>query len=177
VGWKDLCIVRKRQEFLMNAVVEDRCQLLRSVGRGEIWASHIADEQSVSREDCLSPVGLRQIRQQHANTLDRMTRSLKEPKAALPEPNLISVPNGYVRKFSAGPGAERGPQIDVGARALGQFTMARDKVGVQMGLNNVIDLPSVGGRCFEIDVYVALGIDNGCNTFRRNHIRCVGQAT
>ena len=34
----------------------------------------------------------------------------------------------------------------------------------------------LAGRRFEVDIHIALGIDDGCNALRRNHVRGVGQA-
>jgi hypothetical protein len=55
--------------------------------------------------------------------------------------------------------------------------MARDKVGVQMSLDDVADPAAIAGCRFEVDVDIALGIDDDCDAVRRDHIRCVGQAT
>jgi hypothetical protein len=43
MGRKDLGVVRKRQELLVNALVQDRGKLLWGMGRGEVGPSHIAN--------------------------------------------------------------------------------------------------------------------------------------
>src|SRR6266849_1707248 len=47
---------------------------------------------------------------------------------------------------------------------------------MHVGLDNVFDLPPIAGCCLKVDIDIALGIDNGCDALRSNHVRCVGQA-
>src|SRR5882724_905338 len=48
---------------------------------------------------------------------------------------------------------------------------------MDVSLDNIFDLPRLASCRFKVDIYIALGIDNGCDAFRPNHVRCVGQAT
>jgi len=109
---------------------------------------------------------------QNANALQSVSRSLQEPEAAIAELDLVAVVDGDVREFSTGPRS----QIDTRSGAFRQFAMSRNEVGMNVSFDDVFDL-HVFGRCrVEVDVHVALGIDDGCHALRRNHIRGVGQA-
>jgi hypothetical protein len=46
------------------------------------------------------------------------------------------------------------------APVRGKFAMTRDEVGVQMGLDNVFNLPPIAGCRFKVDIYIALGMDD-----------------
>src|ERR1019366_929461 len=61
------------------------------------------------------------------------------------------------------------------SRALGQFAMAGDKVGVQMRLNDMFDLPVIASGYIKVDINIPLGVDYRCNALRPNHVGCVGQ--
>ena len=157
----------------MNALVQDRGELLWGVGRREVRPAHVADEESVSGEDGGRPVRLAAIVHQNANAFERMSRSLQEPEAALSELNLVSVLDRDVRELSSRSRAE----IDVRSGALGKFAMSGDEVGMHVGLDNVFDLPRLAGRRLKVDIDIALGIDDGCDALRPNHVGCVRQAT
>ncbi len=101
-----------------------------------------------------------------------MSRSLQEAEAAVAELNLVSVFDVDVRKLSAGSGAK----IDVRSRAFRKFAVSRNAVGMDVSLGNVFNFPIPAARRFEVDIHITLGIDNGCNALRRNHVRGVDQA-
>src|ERR1700745_3479532 len=54
--------------------------------------------------------------------------------------------------------------------------MSRNEVGVNVSLDNVFDLRIHASCRFEVDLNIALGIDDGGDALRRNHVRGVGQA-
>ena len=170
MGRKDLRIVGKRQQLLMNALVHDRGELLWRVGRREIRPAHIANEERVSGEDGGGPIRLAAIVHQNANAFEGMSRSLQEAEAALPELDLVSVLHRDVRELSAGSRAE----IDVRASALRKFAMSRDEVGMDVSLDDVFDLPPIASCRFEIDIHIALGIDDGCDALRRQPCKTRG---
>ena len=60
---------------------------------------------------------------------------------------------------------------------LGKLEMAGDEIGVQVGLDDVFDLPPVAGRRLEVDIDIPLGIDDRRNAFRPHRIGCVRQAS
>src|SRR5262249_47012563 len=88
------------------------------------------------------------------------------------ELKFIAVLNRYMRELSAGSGT----QVNARSGPFGKLEMSRHEVGVDMSLDNVADLPFLASRRFEIDIHIALGIDDGCNALRRNHVRRVGEA-
>ena len=143
----------------MNAPVQDRGKLLRRVGRRKIRPAHIAHEESVSGEDRGGPIRFAAIVHQNANALECVSRSVQEPEAALAELNLVSVLDRDVRELSAGSRAE----IDVRSGAFRQFAMSRNEVGMEVSLDDVFDLQILAGCRFEVDIHIALGIDDGCN--------------
>ena len=116
--------------------------------------------------------GCAAIVHQNANALECVSRSVQEPEAAVAELNLVSVLDRDVRELSAGSRAE----IDLRSGAFRQFAMSRHEVGMEVSLDNVFDLPILAGCRFEVDIHIALGIDDGCDALRRNHVRGVGQA-
>src|ERR1035441_8963026 len=73
-------------------------------------------------------------------------------------------------------GAGADAEVDGGAGPLGQFLVAGDEVGVQVGLDDVGDTQAQPRGGVEIHLDVALGIDHGGDTFRTNQIGSVGQA-
>ena len=156
---EDLGVVRKGEQLLMNALVQDCGKLLRCVGCREVGPSYIANKKRVSREDVLRAVRLAEIRHQDADALHGMAGSLQEAKAALPELNLLAVLNRLVGELSPGPG----PEIDPRSGTFGEFAMPRHEVGVQMRLDNVFDLPPVARCRIEIDVNIPLGVDDRCH--------------
>ena len=120
MGGKDLRVVRKRQQLLMNALVHDRSELLWSVGCREVRPSHIANEESVTREDNRGPIRFAAIVHQNANAFERMSGSLQEPEAALSELNLVSVRDRHVKELRSG----SRPEMDVRSGALRKFAMS-----------------------------------------------------
>jgi hypothetical protein len=70
-----------------------------------------------------------------AQTLHRVAGSLEEFEAATAELNGVAISNGYVAESRARSLAD----IDAGAGAFREFAMTGDKVGVEVGLNDVLD--------------------------------------
>src|SRR5436305_14839222 len=102
MGGKDLRIVGKRQELLMNALVEHGGKLLRSMVCREIGPPHIANEKCISGEDGLRAAGLAQIAHDDANALGSVSGRFQKPETALPELDLVSAIHGDVREQSTG---------------------------------------------------------------------------
>src|SRR5258706_10048349 len=48
---------------------------------------------------------------------------------------------------------------------------------MDVSLDNMLDLPRLASRRLEIDIHIALGIDDGRDALRSNHVRCVSQTT
>jgi hypothetical protein len=107
------------------------------------------------------------------NALDRVTRGLKEIEAAASELYGVAVLYWSVREGCA----RSSTIIDARASALCEFTMAGDKVGVQMSLDDVLDLHAPLFGRFDVDVKIALGKDDRGDAARTNHVRGVCQAT
>jgi hypothetical protein len=84
---------------------------------------------------------------------------VEELKTALAELNPVSIIDRDVRELGTGSGA----QIDPGSRAPRQFAMSRHEVGMEVSLYHVFDFPISPGRRLEIDINVALSIDDGCD--------------
>ena len=119
---------------------------------------------------------LREKYPHHANALDSMAWRLQELEPALSEPDFVPIANRGVRELGAGASAQPSSKIDTSPRTLGQFVVARDEIGMQVRLDNMFDLPPVASRRFQVNVDVALRIDDRRNALRSNHVRCVGQA-
>jgi hypothetical protein len=84
---------------------------------------------------------------------------MEEPEAALAELNLVSILDRDVWELSAGSVA----QIDPGSGAFRQFAMSRHKVGMEVSLDDVPDFPIPGSRSLDVEINVALRIDDRCH--------------
>jgi hypothetical protein len=78
-----------------------------------------------------------------------------------------------VRELRASPR----PDVDSGAGAGGQFAVAGDEIGMQVGLDHMLDAQAVLARGFQVDFDVALRVDHRRHAFRAGHVRGVRQAT
>lgn len=67
-------------------------------------------------------------------------------------------------------------EVDVGATALREFVVARDEVGMEMRLDDVLDAEIVFAGEVEVEVDVALRVDNGSDALARNDVGSVGEA-
>src|SRR5262249_22110179 len=172
VSRKNLCVVGQREQLFMKTLVKNRRELLGSVSWRKIRPSDIAYEQSVAGENHAGPGRLAQIVHQNANAFDCVAGSLQEPETALPEPDLVSIMNRGMRELRSRTGA----QVDLGAGSLCEFTVSGDEVGVDMGLDDMFDLPPVASGRFQVDIYIPLRIDDGRCAVRADHVGCVGQA-
>ena len=72
-------------------------------------------------------------------------------------------------------GMRRGAYVDGGAGAGGQLLVAGDKVGMQMGLEDVADLDVLLARRIEVNLDIALGIDHDRLALRGKHVGGMGQ--
>src|SRR5579871_3459530 len=134
---ENLCVIWKRQELVMNAPVHDRGKLLGSVVGGKVGPSHIPDEKRIAGEDGFRPIRLTQIAHHHANALDGMPGRLQELEPALSEPDFVSIANRGMGELGPGPCTQSRSQVDASSRAFSKLVMTRDKVGVQMSLDNM----------------------------------------
>ena len=81
-----------------------------------------------------------EVGQHDTDALDRVTGSLQEVEPAISELNGIAVFDRRVRERRAAAVA----QIDARSGAFGQFVMAGDEVGVQMGFDDdALDLQTL----------------------------------
>jgi hypothetical protein len=139
---------------------------------GERSGRPTSPTKSVSGEYRGGPSRIAAIVHQNANALECVSRSVQEPEAALTELNLVSVLDRDVSELSAGFRAE----IDLRSGAFRQFPMPRHEVGMDVSLDDVFDSPILTSCRIEVDIHIALGIDDDCDAFRRNHVRGMGQA-
>jgi hypothetical protein len=97
---------------------------------------------------------------------------VQEPEATVAELNLVSVRDRDVKEFSAGSHAE----IDVRSGAFRKFAMSRHEVGMDVSLDDVFDLGIHASCRFEVNIHIALRIDDGGDALRPNHVRGVREA-
>ncbi len=67
-------------------------------------------------------------------------------------------------------------EVDAGSGALGKLVMAGDEVGVEVGFDDVLDAEILLAGEVEVEVDVALGVDDGGDTFAGDDVGGVGQA-
>ncbi len=87
-------------------------------------------------------------------------------KLTFAESEFVAVVNRHMRERRAGLRA----QINFRAGARGELLVPRNKISVQVGLDDILDRESVLGGLFEIYPDVALRIDHGRDPFRAQHV-------
>ena len=142
------------------------------MGRRKVRPAHIAHKESVSGKDRGGPIRYATIVHQNANALECVPRSLQEPEAALAEPNFVSVLDRDVSELSAGSRAE----IDLSPGAFRQLAMPRHEVSMEVSLDDVLDSPILTSCRIDVNIHIALRIDDGCDALRCNHVRGMSQA-
>ena len=172
VSREDLGVIGEFEELFLEALIEERGELLRGVVGGEIGAADIADEESVSCEDRSGLDGSGEIREDGTDPFDGMAGGVEEVEAGIAELEGVAVFDGDVRKGRVGIFAE----VDSGAGALGELVVAGDEVGVEMRLDDVLDAEIFLGREVEVEVNVALRVDNGSDAIARDDVGGVGEA-
>ncbi len=110
---------------------------------------------------------------QDANALEGVSGSLQEPERALSEFDPVAVRDRHVRELRSGSRAD----VDLRAGPFREFQMSGDEVGMDVGLDNLGDLPTLLGCRGDINIDVPLGVDDGRDALRPDHVGCVGQAS
>ncbi len=96
---------------------------------------------------------------------------VKEVEAGVAELEGVAVAEGDVGEGGVGLFAD----VDAGSGALGELVVAGDEVGVEVGFDDVFDAEiSLAGEV-EVEVDVALGVDDGGDAFTGDDVRCVGE--
>src|SRR5262249_45983360 len=143
-----------------------RSKLLRRVLARKIWPADISDKQRVSCEHRSWLGRLVEVGHHNANAFGRVPWSRKKIESGTAELYGIAILHSRVRESSAGAVA----QVDARAGALGKLVVARNEVGVQVGLNDVLDLQISFPSGIKINVDVALRIDDRCHTIGTEQI-------
>ena len=172
VGGEDLGVVGELEEFFVQALVEQGGELLRGVVGGEIGAAYVADEESVAGEDGSGACGRGEVGEDGADAFDGVAGGVEEVEAGVAELEGVAVFDGGVGEGGVGVFAE----IDAGAGALGELVMAGDEVGVEMGLDDVLDAEIFLAGEVEVDIDVALGVDDGGDAFGGHDVGGVSEA-
>src|SRR5579872_4125134 len=120
----------------MQAVIKHPRKFLRGFIPRQIGPADVADKQRVPGEHSPGFVAPIQVYNYHRNALYRMSRSLEEPKNHAAETDLIAIVHRLMRQRRIG----RRTQVNFRARARSQFDMSADEIGVQMSLDDVLDL-------------------------------------
>jgi hypothetical protein len=98
---------------------------------------------------------------------------LPEAQRDAPHVDLVAVSHGAVREGCVGVAAED----DLGSGARGEFAMPAHEVGVQVRLDDVLDLQVVRRALRKVLLDVSLRIDDCRFAFRADQIRSVCEAT
>ena len=165
--WKDLRIIRKLEELLVQTAVEHCGQLLRSVLPGKIRPADVSHKQRISGKHGPWPRRLGQVGHGNTNTLDGMAGCRQKIETALTELERIAV---FDRRMREG-GARAVAEINARSGALRELMVAGDEVGVQVRLDDVLDLQTLLLGGFNVDVDVALRIDDRRDSFRTDQSR------
>src|SRR5262245_14233497 len=100
-----------------------------------------------------------------------MSRSLQEPKRALTELQFVPILDFDMGELRTGSRAD----IDLRSGAFRKFAVSRHEVGMDVSLDDVFDLPPFAGCRLEVDVDIALGIDDSREAIGPDHVGGVGQ--
>ena len=156
----------------MEALVEECGELLGGVVGGEVGAAYVAYEESVAGEDGSGVCGLGEVGEDGADAFDGVPGSVEEV-----EPGIAELEGVAVLDWGVGEGRVRVlAEVDAGAGALGELVVAGDKVGVEVGLDDVLDLQIVLLCELDIQVNVALRIDHGGDALGGDEVGGVGEA-
>ena len=109
--------------------------MLRGVVGGEVGAAYVADEEGVAGEDGSGLRGGGEVGEDGADAFDGVAGGVEEVEAGVAELEGVAVFDRSVGEGGVGVFAE----VDAGAGALGEFVVAGDEVGVEMGLDDVLD--------------------------------------
>ncbi len=165
-------VVGELEEFFVEALIEERGELLRGVLAGEIGAAYVAYEEGVSGEDGAGLSRADEVGEDGADAFDSVAGSVEEVEVGVAELEGVAVFYGDVGESSVGIFAE----VDAGSGALGQLVVAGDEVGVEMGLDDVLDAEIFLAGEVEVEVDVALRIDDSGDAFARDDVGGVGEA-
>src|SRR6267154_2091250 len=168
---KNFRLIRKFQYLVMQAVVEHGGKILRSVIAGKIRTPDIPHKKRVPGEDRSWLCRLTQVGQYNADALGGVAGRGEKVEATSAELDRIAVFHRRVRKGRA----RAGPEIDARPSALRKLVMTGDEIGVQVGFNDVLDLQALLAGGLNIDIHVALWINDRCDAFRTDQIRSVSQ--
>jgi hypothetical protein len=171
--WKDFHFVRERKQFCVQGVIKHACQLSGRHTRAEqIRTSDIPDKQRVTGQYSLRN-GRRflPIKYHNADGLRSVAGCLQKPKRHVSHDDLIAFMNRYEWKLHFGTGSK----IDFRTRARSEFMMPGHKVGVTVCLDDKFDRQAVSSGIIDININVALGIDNSRVIPGSDQIRSVGK--
>ena len=104
--------------------------------------------------------------------LDGVAGGVEEVEAGFTELERVAVFDGDVREGGMGVFAE----VDSGSGALGEFVVAGDEISVEVRFDDVLDAEIFLGREVEVEVDVALRVDNGGDAFAGDDVGGVGEA-
>jgi hypothetical protein len=139
---------------------------------GEVGAAYVAYEESVAGEDGSGLGGRGQVGEDGADAFYGVAGGVEEVDAGAAELEGVAFFDGGVGEGGAGVFAE----VDAGAGALGEFVVAGDEVGVEMGLDDVLDAETFLAGEVEVEVYIALWVDDGGYAFGGHDVGGVGEA-
>src|SRR5437764_126124 len=140
---------------------------------GKIGPPNIANEQSISCEYGFRPESRGEVSHNNADAFQGMPWSGKKVEAALTELDGVAFMHRGVGKGCTGASTQVNPR----SSARSKFMVPRDEVGVKMALNDVLDLQILLPCGFDVNIDVALRIDNSRDPIRSDQIGSVGQAT
>jgi hypothetical protein len=123
----------------------------------QVRAADIADEEEVAGQQEPGFRAACMVYHRQAHMLRRVTGRMDGPQGHCPNGHLIAIVHGLVLKCGAGLGG----QVDSGAGAGGQFAIAGDVIGVEVGVKDVRDPQPIGLGDLEIAVHIALRVHHG----------------
>src|SRR5262249_17409769 len=144
-----------------------------ALGTGQVRTPDIADEQRIPGQDFLGLLGHRVINHHERNALRGVSGRFEHAQRDGAEAELITIVYGAMRKGSTGAVAEH----NVRPGACRELPMAAYKIGVQMRLNNVFDLETMGSSFLEILLDIPLGIHHNRFAVSPNQVRRVCQTS
>ena len=155
VGRVDQARVGQLHQLVVQVVVELRGQLVASPGE-QVRPPHVADEQRVAREGRHRLVAPRAVGHDVADAVGGVPGCVEHLDVHVLDVEAAAVAHGHVAVLAAA----RLRGADRRARPLRQVHVARDEVGVQVGLEDMRNLQPQLLRRGEVVLNIALRVDD-----------------
>ena len=179
MGGKHPGLVGQRQQLAVQGPVQLAGELVGAdADRGQqIGTAHVADEQGVPRQHAVGDGVVGVLEDHHADRLGRVPGRGPHLEGDLTQGDPLAIGQQLDREL--GPTGRSLAVADCGAGGFGQLEVAGQEVGVEVGLDHLLDPQPVGRGVGEVLGDIPLGVDDHRRTGRwvSHQVGGVGQAS